>query len=141
MTQSTVTAIGGDTREERVSIAGIKYVLRPIAVGLVPLFLREGGAAIAALLGSDDESPDWLALIEQHGEALVRAVSIATGIRFETVQALDVPAFIELASLTLRLNMDFFIQRARPAIGRLVSSLALIAQQASSRNSTATPQP
>ena len=55
-------------------IAGERLELTPLKVGDVPAFAR----AVQPVAASLSASPDWLALLAEHGEAVIDAVAIAS---------------------------------------------------------------
>lgn len=132
-----VLVIGGDTREQRVSIAGIEYVLRPMTVVQIEEFVRIGGAGLVASLTSAfaGETPDWPQLVLEHGAQLRQALHVATRVPKEVIDGMNVAQVIQFADLAMGLNLDFFVRRARPAMGALVGTILQIARSASPRSS------
>lgn len=136
--ESPVSAAAGDARRESVRIAGVEYQFGPILAVSVPLFLRVAGEALlavdeAALAGEPDAV---IALLRDHGEALIAGVSIAAALPLEQVQKLQLVELIELITKVMALNIDFFVQRARPALGRLMLNLVMTMQRANAASST-----
>lgn len=125
--------IGGDTREQRVSIAGQVYVLRPMTLPQIEAFVRVGGAGVVgALTGAfAGESPDWGHLLVEHGPTLRLALHEATAVPSEVIDGMDAAQLIQFADVAMGLNVDFFVRRVRPALGTLVRTMLLIAQSAS----------
>lgn len=95
--------------------------ITPLKVGQLPAFARAikplGGAIeqiatgraaldLAALIG----------MVAEHGEAVVEAVSIATGIKADELNEATPDQLIELAVAVLKVNADFFKGRLTPAI-------------------------
>jgi hypothetical protein len=73
------------------------------------------GVRLAALEGD----VDVVGLITHHGESMILAVALATGLTVEQIEAGDVDAFAELLAVVLEVNADFFAKRVVPRLGRL----------------------
>lgn len=134
--ETPVTVIGGDPRLQRISIDGVEYIIRPIAMGDFPALMTEGGAAIDVLLDASGTNVNWRGLLVTHNAQVIAAVAIAARIPREVVAGLGGEAFIQLASIVLALNMDFFVQRVRPALGNLLLQIGRLGAKASAETST-----
>lgn len=93
--------------------------LTPIRVGEIPALSR----AIQPLAIHLSVSPDWLALISEHGETLIDALAIATRRPREWVAALELDDAVKLTSTVFEVNADFFIQRLLPSITEAAARL------------------
>lgn len=93
--------IGGDTLE-----------LTPIRVGEVPALIQ----AVRPFVGQLSATPDWLALLAEHGEDLLRAIAIASRRPTEWVAALAMDDAVRLATAVFEVNADFFMQRLAPVV-------------------------
>ena len=93
-------------------IAGERIDLTPLKVGEVPAFAR----AVQPLAASLSASPDWLALLAEHGEAVIAAIAIATRRPVEWVAGLDLDEAVRLAEAVFAVNADFFIRRLLPSV-------------------------
>ena len=60
---------------------------------------------IAASLSA---SPDWLALLAEHGEAAIAAIAIATRRPVDWVAGLDLDEAVRLAEAVFGVNADFY---------------------------------
>ena len=80
--------------------------LKPILPSITPLMSEEG-------LGSTE----ILELFEQHGDDLIAAVAIGTGLDDEVVGEMHPDQFVELALAVFRVNTGFFVQRLLPKAG------------------------
>lgn len=107
----TAFVIGGETLD-----------LAPIRLGELPAFARAVQPAAAFL----SASPDWLALISTHGEAVIEAVAIACRRPREWVAALPLDEAVRLAGAVFEVNADFFMRRLAPAIGQATAKLGAI---------------
>ena len=95
-----------------VEIAGERIDLSPLKVGEVPAFAR----AMQPIVASLSASPDWLAMLAEHGEAVIAAVAIATRRPVDWVADLDLVDAVHLAEAVFGLNADFFIRRLLPSV-------------------------
>lgn len=95
-----------------VEIAGERIDLTPLKVGEVPAFAR----AVQPIAASLSASPDWLALLAEHGEAAIAAIAIATRRPVEWVAGLDLDEAVRLAEAVFAVNADFFIRRLLPGV-------------------------
>ena len=72
-----------------VEIAGEHIELTPLKVGEVPAFAR----AVQPIAASLSASPDWLAILAEHGEAVIAALAIATRRPVDWVAGLDLDEY------------------------------------------------
>ena len=93
-------------------IGGERLDLTPLKVGDVPAFAR----AVQPVAASLSASPDWLALLAEHGEAVIDAVAIASRRPSEWVTNLEIDDAVHLAEAVFEVNADFFIQRVLPSL-------------------------
>lgn len=93
--------------------------IAPIRVGDIPALSR----AIQPLASHLSASPDWLALIAEHGDAIIDALAIATHRSREWIAALELDDAIKLASIVFEVNADFFIQRLLPSVTEAAARL------------------
>lgn len=93
-------------------IGGERLELTPLKVGDVPAFAR----AVQPVAASLSASPDWLALLAEHGEAVIDAVAIASRRPPEWVTNLALDEAVRLAEAVFEVNADFFIQRVLPSL-------------------------
>ena len=95
-----------------IEIAGERIDLTPLKVGEVPAFAR----AVQPIAASLSASPDWLALMAEHGEAAIAAIAVATRRPVEWVAGLDLDEAVRLAEAVFGVNADFFIRRLLPSV-------------------------
>ena len=74
-------------------IGGQCIELTPLKVGEVPAFAR----AVQPIAAGLSASPDWLALLADHGEAVIAAIAIATRRPVVWVAGLDLDEAVRLA--------------------------------------------
>jgi hypothetical protein len=98
---------------QSLEIAGDTLALTPIRVGEVPALLAAIKPIAPHLVNGD---PDWLALLMEHGDAILDALAIAARRPREWVEALSLDDAVQLATALFEVNVDFFVQRVVPAI-------------------------
>jgi len=113
-------------------IGGERLELTPLKVGDVPAFAR----AVQPVAASLSASPDWLALLAEHGEAVIDAVAIASRRPPEWVTNLALDDAVRLAEAVFEVNADFFIQRVLPS---LTEAATRVSQSLGARISGAMP--
>ncbi len=86
-----------------IEIAGERIDLTPLKVGEVPAFAR----AVQPIAAGLSASPDWLALLAEHGEAVIAAIAIATRRSVDWVAGLDLDEAVRLAEAVFGVNADF----------------------------------
>jgi hypothetical protein len=124
-----------DPTDHKVTVAGQSITVRPLTIGQLPRFVRAIRPAAPHLRG--DEDLDWLALVADHGEALIWAAAIATGIDEKEIESLAPDEFVLLCGAIFEVNVDFFVQRLGPAIER--ASDRMVAAMATSPGAGAIP--
>ena len=95
-----------------IVIGGESIDLSPLKVGEVPAFVR----AVQPVAASLSASPDWLALLAEHGEAVIEAVAIASRRPTDWVTGLELDDAVRLAEAVFEVNADFFIRRVLPSL-------------------------
>lgn len=95
-----------------IDIGGERIELTPIKVGEVPAFAR----AVQPVASSLSVSTDWLALLAEHGEAVIEAVAIASRKPPDWVKNLALDEAVRLAEAVFEVNADFFIRRVLPSM-------------------------
>lgn len=115
----------------RLVIQGETIDLTPLKVGELPVFAR----AVQPIAAHLSASPDWLALLAEHGEAVLTAVAIASRRPRDWVAALAIDEAIHLADTVFEVNADFFIRRVWPS---LTAAAARIGQTVGTRMPGAT---
>ena len=95
-----------------IEIAGERIDLTPLKVGEVPAFAR----AVQPIAVGLSASPDWLALLAEHGEAVIATIAIATRRPVVWVAGLDLDEAVRLAEAVFGVNADFFIRRLLPSV-------------------------
>lgn len=98
---------------QSLEIAGDTLALTPIRVGEVPALLAAIKPIAPHLVNGD---PDWLALLTEHGDAILDALAIAARRPREWVEALSLDDAVQLATALFEVNVAFFVQRVVPAI-------------------------
>ena len=99
-----------------VTVGGRTVSVVPLTIGQLPRFVRAIQPAASLLAGGEDL--DWVALVGQHGEALIAAAAVATGIETKEIESLAPDEFVLLCGAIFEVNCDFFLQRLAPAMER-----------------------
>lgn len=104
-----------------VEFGGKTIMVKPLKVGQLPAFARaikpltgtlEAMATGAAVLNVGA----FVGLVDEHSEALVQAVSIATGIPVDQINEATLDQLLVLIVGVVKVNADFFKGRLTPAI-------------------------
>jgi hypothetical protein len=98
---------------QTLEIAGVELAITSIRVGEIPAILAVVRPFAHRLV---DGEPDWLELLADHGEALIKAIAVASRQPQDWVAALTMDDAIRLASTLFEVNADFFVQRVVPTI-------------------------
>ena len=109
-------------------IAGEHLDLTPLKVGEVPGFAR----AVQPIAASLSASPDWLAILAEHGEAVIAALAIATRRPVDWVAGLDLDEAVRLAEVVFGVNADFFIRRLLPSVTQAAARIGLTLERPTS---------
>ena len=103
-------------------IGGETLDLTPIRVGEIPAF----SCAIRPVVsGLSDLRPDWVALISEHGDAVIDAVAIATRRPRDWVAGLELDDAVRLACAVFEVNADFFTRQVIPKLDVLFATTKL----------------
>lgn len=110
----------------QVSYRGETLQITPIKVGQIPRFLRVARPLFGVLAGGVGTSPggaaggvsvlDMVALIEQHGEAIIEAAAIACGKPPEWVEGGELDELVNLVRVVIEVNGDFFTRKVVPLL-------------------------
>jgi len=102
-----------------LELAGQRLTISPLLVGELPAMLKAVRPFAEQLTGE----PDWLALLCDHGDALLAALALASRQPRDRVDALALDEAITLAAAVFEVNADFFVRRVAPKVGDLAQSL------------------
>ena len=102
-----------------LDIGGQRIEIRPLVLGELPAMLR----AIRPFASELSAEPDWLALLAEHGEALLRALAIASHRSDDWVASLELDDAITLGAAVFEVNADFFVRRVAPKVGDLAQQI------------------
>ena len=100
-------------------VGGERLELTPLRLGEIPGFAR----AIRPLASSLSASPDWLALLDEHGEAVIEAVAIASRRPKDWLAGLELDDAVRLIEAVFEVNADFFIQRVWPSLSEAAAQI------------------
>jgi hypothetical protein len=109
------------------TFAGKPLDIKPLKVGQLPAFARAIKPISSAVedIATGRRVPSMetiMALIGDHGESVIAAVSIASGISVDELNDATPDQLIEVAMAALKVNADFFKGRLTPAILAAVKS-------------------
>ena len=90
---------------ETVTVAGVSLDIVPLKLGELPAFAR----ALEPLAAKLTPEPDWLRLLSEEGEALIRSLSIACRQPVAWIEGLALDEAIRLAEIVFAANADFFL--------------------------------
>lgn len=104
-----------------VEFRGKKVSIRPLRVGQLPQFARViepmAGSMAAAM---DNFGPgQFLDLLAFHGDRLIDAVAIGSGVSRSEIEAADPAELLALALPVVKVNADFFARRLLPALAAM----------------------
>jgi hypothetical protein len=102
---------------------GEEITVSPIRMGKLQAFTIAVKPIAQDLIAALSGEGDLLATIEQHGDKLIEAVHIATGVPRETLEGAQIDEFITLAAAVVEVNADFFARRLLPAVRGAVENL------------------
>jgi len=109
--------------EKIVTFMGEQITVSPVNIGRLQAFTAAVRPIANDLIEAVNGSGDLLMTIELHGDRMIRAVSVATGIPDETVAKAMPDEFIALAAAVVEINADFFVRRLLPSLKQAVDGL------------------
>lgn len=117
-----------------VEIGDKKYSLSPLKTGQIPKILKAVSPFRDELSGQAINQEAIVSLISDHGESVIEAVSIASGVNKDDIEAMMLDDFIELAVLVFEVNADFFTNRLVPSIKGLSEKLKTMTGSTASKS-------
>ena len=108
--------------QDKIQLGGTEYTITPVRMGKIQSFSRAVEPIVGDLLKVVD-SGEVLPLISNHGDRVIEAVSVATGIDRDQLEAALPDEFIALVSAVVRINGDFFARRLLPRVKEEVEGL------------------
>lgn len=118
-----------DPPGEPVTLGGKTYTVGPLTIGQLPAFARAikpvSGAIEEALRSGAGFSADLvLDLIAEHGDTVIEAVSIATGIAADEVRKGNAADLLSVVPAVLKANRDFLLGRLTPGLRAAMTAAA-----------------
>lgn len=104
---------------QTLELAGQHLSISPLVLGELPAMLKAVRPFAEQLAGE----PDWLALLCEHGDALLAALALASRQPRDWVAALALDEAITLTTAVFEVNADFFVRRVAPKVGDLAQRL------------------
>lgn len=108
--------------QKEVNWRGESRTITPIKVGKLPAFARAIGPVFDALPGAGG-TINFGALISEHGEAVIEAASLATGIPRAELDDAELDEFMELVAAIIEVNRDFFTRRVQGKVATIASRM------------------
>lgn len=106
-----------------VIIGQDQITVTPIRIGKLQAFTQAIKPIAADVLDAMEGSGDLLTTIELHGDRMIEAVQVATGIERGKLDEMLPDDFVRLTSAVVEVNADFFIKRLLPAMKQEVETL------------------
>lgn len=110
----------------------------PLTVGELPAVLRHAGP-ILNMLATVRSQEDAVALVLDHGEAIIEIVALAARLPGDQVRALTPDLMGELFFGLIEVNGDFFVRRMKPLSERALAVMARLQGEAASSANTGAP--
>jgi hypothetical protein len=100
---------------------GKQITIEPLKVGQLPAFVRaikpiSGQIAAMATGGAKPDMFTIMDMVGSHGDNVIEAVSIASGVPVEELKGATLDQLIDLGFAAFKVNADFFKGRLTPAI-------------------------
>lgn len=114
-----------------VRFRGTDVTVAPMTVGKIPRVTR----ALRGVVIRGSDAAGIIELVAEHGDAVLEAASLATGIPLADVQEATLPEFVELFSVLLEVNASFFSQ----AVGAMLQIVATLRDGPTSSTDSSTP--
>lgn len=115
--------------DKTLTIAGQALTIEPVRLGQLGAFLRAVQPIAAELVNGE---VDVVALLADHTERVLAALSAATGQPHAWVAALALDEAVLLAAAVIEVNADFFVQRVMPAVTAQLGAVRASIQSATS---------
>lgn len=96
-----------------IEVAGKKLSILPIKVGKLPAFVRAVAPFFAVFKHGE---VDFIALLSDHGESVLDACAIGSGLPRAEIDDLDPAQLVNIAQAIVEVNMDFFTRRLVPSV-------------------------
>lgn len=104
-----------DPPSRTVRFCGREVQVEPMTIGKVPAVTR----ALRGVRLGDSSLPGVMELVAEHGDQVLQAAALATGLPLEEVQAASLDEFIELFGAIVEVNAAFFTRAAAHLVGTL----------------------
>lgn len=114
MTEPTATT---DLRAITVMVSGAKHVITPLKARQFGAFISHGGERLLALgTALPVQASAWMLTLSENDGRLFHALSVGADLPMETIEEQKVDVLITLTAAVTEVNLDFFAQRAAPAL-------------------------
>lgn len=114
------------TAPTRVELSdGTALEISPVKLGQLPRLV----ATVRPMADKLSAEPDWLALLLNHGDAVLELLAICTRRKREWVDELALDDAVRLCTAVFEVNVDFFVAQVAPAIQSAVKRFDPILRQ------------
>lgn len=110
-------------------VGGVSVELMPLTIGELFAFQQALGPVLRQIREGAVEL-NLMSLMQLDGEALIKAVAVATPFMEEQVRDMAPDDFMRLAAAVVEVNMDFFIHRLTPALDQITDAMGRVTQAA-----------
>jgi hypothetical protein len=98
-----------------VQFRGQQVQIMPLTVGKIPAVTR----ALRGVRIGDTDAAGMLELVAEHGDQVLDAAALATGLPLSEIEAAELPEFVELFAVLLEVNAAFFTHAVHRLLGTL----------------------
>ena len=117
--------------ENKVTFNGKEITITPIRMGKLQAFTAAVKPIAGDLVEAIGGNGDMLTTIELHGDKMILAVSIATGLSVDELNDSEADEFVRLASAVIEVNADFFVRKLLPSVRGAVEKMTARARAGS----------
>jgi len=116
--------------EKKVQFQGREVVISPVRMGKLQPFTVAIKPVAQDIFLALTGSGDLLTTIELHGDRMILAVSIGSGIKIDEINEALPDEFLRLATAVVEVNADFFVRKLLPEVRAAVETMGQIVKSA-----------
>lgn len=109
--------------QKTVDFNGEQITITPVRMGNLQAFTAVMRPITKDVIMALEGDGDLLMTIELHGNRMIEAVSIGTGISKERLDQCLPDEFLKLAVAVIEINADFFVRRLLPSVVASVQAM------------------
>lgn len=113
-----------ETPHQLVNWRGRELTITPLKVGVLPAFARAVAPIFDALPGAGG-TINFGTLIADHGDRVIEATALATGVPRMELEESDLDQFMELVAAVVEVNRDFFTRRVQGTAAKVAKRLTI----------------